>query len=312
MDRARVCALVALAGALGGCEFVRPPTDVDVEGSTVVVHGVLNAGADRAAVLITRVRPSSEFVEGVAYPIEPGIDPLAGAEVWLGWGADSVRLTERGPGAGGCRYPVTADPDPGCYGGQLPSTVRSGLRYRLTVRLPEGRVVTGEAVAPPEPVLVEPEPRARIEGPAKTPNPFDYLWHIPVVLDPAAEIAGISAALVPLRAFVGGEEAPEIECTNGGTHALISLGRESGHGRLLFFDLPCSQELGGVRQAVEPDSVQAVLQVTAHDAAYMRYQAVLAEQAVREADAAQGISGAFGLFSGTSSATRPVTLVRVD
>ena len=94
-------AVLGFSAVLAGCEFIHPPTAVDLE-AEVVVHAVLAAGSTEAAVLLTGVGPEEEHLPGKTYAFGPGIEAISGAEVFLSSDAGTIRLEEAAPGARTC------------------------------------------------------------------------------------------------------------------------------------------------------------------------------------------------------------------
>lgn len=144
----RVLPVLATLGVLSGCEFaeveVAPPAPL------IVVHAVLNPDAAEQVVLVEAsltgrigINDARDF-----NPLDPirtaGGEPIAGAEVRLATGADTigVRATETRIGTRGTgRYAVP----------RASLAIVPGQRYRLRVRTSDGRVATGETLVPGAP-----------------------------------------------------------------------------------------------------------------------------------------------------------------
>jgi len=144
---ARVVCILA-GSALGGCELSQ--VTVETPEPAVVVHSVLNADAEEQVILVEssltgRVEIDSSAKFDPADPVRSaGGSPISGADVRLFAGSDTVgvrareTLTIRG-GTGRYTVPRTA------------LGIRPGERYRLRIRTPNGREVTGETLVPGAP-----------------------------------------------------------------------------------------------------------------------------------------------------------------
>jgi len=144
---ARLVLLVATVG-LGGCELSQ--VTVDTPEAAVVVHSVLNADAEEQVILVEssltgRVEIDSSAKFDPADPIRSaGGSPISGADVRLFVGSDTggVRARETLTIRGGTgRYTVP----------RAALAIRPGERYRLRIRTPSGREVTGETLVPGAP-----------------------------------------------------------------------------------------------------------------------------------------------------------------
>ena len=134
--------------ALAGCEFGKAV--IPTPAPRVVVHAVLNAGAAEQIVLVESSLTGRVVIDDSLKfdPLDPirtaGGEPITGADVRLLAGTDTmgVSATEtRVNGRGTGRYVVTR--------AQL--AIAPGATYRLQVRTPDGRVVTGRTVVPGAP-----------------------------------------------------------------------------------------------------------------------------------------------------------------
>jgi hypothetical protein len=137
-----------MSTALVGCEFGE--ATVPSPAPRIVVHAVLNAGADEQVVLVeSSLTGRVQINESLTFdPLDPirtaGGEPLSGADVRLLTGTDSVgvaasetRVGARGTG----RYTVP----------RARLAIAPGATYRLTVRTADGRVVTGRTTVPGAP-----------------------------------------------------------------------------------------------------------------------------------------------------------------
>jgi hypothetical protein len=140
--------LAALLPLLAACEIATET--VAAPAPRVVVHAVLNPDADEQVILVEasltgRVRIDTTLRFDPLDPIRTaGGEPITGAEVRLfreddeaGVRADETRVG----GAGTGRYVVP----------QARLAITPGARYRLLVRVPDGREVTGETRVPSAP-----------------------------------------------------------------------------------------------------------------------------------------------------------------
>jgi hypothetical protein len=317
MERLKRSVLLGVAVSVAGCGFVHEPTAVDVDEDPVVVHAVLAAGSDRAAVLLVRVGPE-EYLPGETYEYGAGIEPVSGAEVRLVAGSDTVRLSEAPAGLpacfGGASSPYGSDPPqtagPGCYTARLPREIRSGTMYRLRIRLPDGRTIEGEAVPPPPVAGLELEPEGPVPVRAGQSN-VDFPGQVRVHVRASDGAAGVGLAIQLGAAFRNGEPAPEVECGVWAPAVVVPLEGERT-AVLPIYSLACLQGQGAERSSIRPDSVHARLSVTAYGDAFMRYREALQEEQVARAAASQGITGALGLFAGEATVERLVTLVPTD
>ena len=141
--------LFAAAWLLGGCEFATetlPPPP-----ATIVVHAVLNPDADEQVILVESSLTGRVAIDTTLRfdPLDPirtaGGEPLSGATVRLvredATPTDTLGVvaeeTQRN-GAGTGRYVVPA----------ARLAIAPGATYRLDIRTPDGRTVTGETTVP--------------------------------------------------------------------------------------------------------------------------------------------------------------------
>jgi hypothetical protein len=302
MELLKPSALLATLLLVGGCEFLREPTPLELTDEQVMVHSVLQAGSDTVSVLLTRVRPGSRSAAR-------DVVPISGAEVRITGGGNTVRLAESPAGFAPCllgRDPQTGrlqESRAGCYAAVLPGGVRAGGRYELLVLSGEGEI-RGIATVPEAPGILAPENGARVpvkETGHDDPVAFGSLsirWSTP---------EGASGADLNLRSgavFRNGRQVANARCdlfssTIGGPD---SSPETSDSRTISFWVANCT---------VRPDSVEARLFLTAYDTVYSRYAGNLFEQTARRKNFAAGVTGALGVFAGAATAERRVTLVIV-
>lgn len=150
MTRDLAARLGVLSMALGSlvlsaCELSE--VTVPSPSATVVVHAVLNPDAEEQVILVeSSLTGRVQIDTGVKFdPADPirtaGGSPVSGATVRLYTGSDTVgvRARETFTIRGGTgRYTVP----------RQTLEIRPGQRYRLAIRTPDGREVTGETVVP--------------------------------------------------------------------------------------------------------------------------------------------------------------------
>ena len=143
--RAVTALTAAVALCTAGCELATET--VASPPPSIVVHAVLNADVDEQVILVEnsltgRVPIDTTLRFDILDPIRTGGgEPLTGAEVRLFEGDDSIGVVAvetitRGLRTG--RYAVR----------RARLAVLPGRRYRLRIRTPDGRVVTGETQVP--------------------------------------------------------------------------------------------------------------------------------------------------------------------
>lgn len=304
--------LAFCAPLASGCEFVHPPTELPVDEEPVVVHSVLSAGSDRAAVLIVRLGPE-EPVLGRTYEYDPGLEPVSGAEVRLISRVDTLLLTEAPAGfptcfsgynsAGGAR-PATD----GCYAARVPGGIRSGTRYQLRIRLPDGTQVLGETVPPAQLEVLDPQPGHVFVVP-KSQGPLQSGGRLWVRVRAPEDVMGVGLSLRPGAAFKDGKQLMDAKCHIAAPSAVVVPLEQGDSASLPVHGFGCAQGQGSTQRVVAVDSMHAQLFVTGFDRGFMRYQAALSEQAVTPDRASQGITGALGLFAAEATVEGRVTLV---
>lgn len=290
-SRNAVPLVLALGVPLGlaGCDLVRDPAGVDTGESRIQVNGMLVAGKDDAAILITRARQ-----HGFDAP-----QPVRDAVVRLVDGADTVLLLAGPEGADQpcVRGFMRGDEDyaPGCYAGTFPEPVRSGETYELLIELPDGTPVTGRTTVPEPPVLLAPTTAdtflvtgqtSGVQGP-----PLTARWE--PIADPFTVYLHVEAPPADCHASIN-----EIE-HSGGTSHLDVEGRDS----LTFAirSLSCEGD-------PPPAEFEGYVVLTRFDPAYSEYADRLyrGSNEIYEDDAAPGLTGAVGAFASLAQDRRPV------
>ncbi|HEY7768501.1 DUF4249 family protein [Longimicrobium sp.] len=299
----RILPLAALV--LGGCEFTRDPLALDIRRDEVMVHGVLAAGQDTVAVLLTRARPGNGDNPIATFPV-------SGATVRISTGATSVQLVEAPTGFPGCvsthvsnHPPIT----PGCYAAVFPGGIRSGTTYALSVDLAGRETIRGSATVPHAPVI-DPGTGSRFLVKRKhdggVPGLIAARWSV------GAGTAGVGLGVRETAFYRGGQRVPDQSCRFEYGRAIIySPGADSA--AILFHNpIHCDSAHGPGQQY---DSLDVRLQVTAYDTAFTRYAGLVHEHVsppVHRERFAAGVQGALGLFAGVAVSERPAILVAVD
>jgi hypothetical protein len=293
-------ALAAIAAACG--DFVRPPDFVPGDPDQLLVHAVLHAGSDSAAVWVLRV---GEGFVGT---------PVRGAQVRLSGSAGEAVLREVPQGSAPC-VAVPVFPDQfegvpgGCYVARVPGGVRSGAEYQLDVQLATGERARGRTVVPLPPALQGPAeglrvPARRIEydGGLIAWEPLDVRWTAPrpVTLGASAGRAWFSPpAAVPCYAFLYRPEGGEPPVFTAEDLRADSASVTPGAG---------SCRTDTQTQSIAPDSVEVAVAVTVYDSAYYTYVAEW-NNGIPAPDASAGLEGAYGVFGSAATATRRLRLV---
>lgn len=296
----RMLPLAALVFA--GCEFTRDPVAVDLRGDELMVHGVLAAGSDTVAVVLTRVRPGTGGSPAAVVPV-------SGADVRVSAGGASVRLAEAPAGFSGCFSTPNQGVrpiGPGCYAAVFPGGIRSGTTYSLTVEAPGGGTIHGTATVPAAPVLRSPDENTRFS--VKRQHDRTAIGGVPARWTAGEEAGGIALGLRTTAVFSGGQRVSGAACfIDYDRNSVVSPGVDSA-AVVLRNPIAC-QGMPGAPY----DSIHARLQVTAYDTAIARYAGLVGEHDPVQRDRlAAGVTGALGLFAGVATAERPVTLVAVD
>jgi hypothetical protein len=275
------------AFALVACE--PEPTAIRFDHEPLVVQGMLIAGDTAATIAVFRAGAPDVWNAGVA---SRGVTD---AVVMITQAADTFTLGHV-PGAQ-CRYsPSAGNPDRGCYSGSIPGGVQHGRKYELTVRV-GAATVRGSAEVPQPPVLREPGAGFAITAPSSLDgsgaDPVVVRWD-GVAPDALAELnlrtatqdCGVTLRVGPL--FMG------------------STLRLTGPSAITF-----SVAHVGCSQGVPTGTVPALLTLSAYDANFSRYVRSQTGGAVREVDAAIGLTGAYGVFGAVASTRRDVSLLMV-
>lgn len=287
--------LGALAALLAGCGSAADsmaPRDVE---SRVVVHSVLQAGADTAVVLLTRT--SSRFHQ--FYPDHA--TPVSGALVRLSAGKDTVQLVEQLGTENRCiertGQPIGGN-GTGCYLALVPGGVRVGESYGLSVEVTGHELIQGQATIPAPPTLLEPTPLATLAVGA-TPNLGEGLEPVPLrwgTVQPGQRLElrlRTREAECVLTIEVNRQLAvyySAIDLTGEDTAAIGSRWLHCG-----------GSALG--------ESYPADLYLTAYDSVYTRYlEQNMSYGSTPRSLASAGVRGALGVFAGAATTRVPVTL----
>jgi hypothetical protein len=292
--RLRAVASAAVMAVLAaGCEFIRPPTFVPADPDQLLVHAVLVAESDSAAVLVTRVGSGHNG------------QPVSGAQVRLiGEHGQAVLAEVVGDGVPCWPHVIPPEARTGCYVAALSASVRAGAEYRLEVDIPGGEQVRGRTVVPAPATMLAPEDRLRIESESVT----------------AGHLRGLQSVLVrwsvpgpvTLAGWVERGWAPERDDLRCGT----TLQRPYSPQRpeLETDSAWVGIEVYSCTSVMDPtvplraDSVEVTLGVTTYDASYLAYVED-AENGLSREQASRGLEGAFGVFGSAATARRRVILV---
>lgn len=266
----------------------------------VVVHSVLQAGADTVAVLLTRT--PRHFSPGPA----DSFTPLTGALVRLIAGEDTLYLTEQSATGNRC---ATSDGGPvgemgtGCYLGALAGGVRAGESYELVVEHPAHDIIHGRATVPTPPAILEPVALTTIEVGANS-------------------AIGERLGPLPIRwSDVEPGRRLELAIRMGGEGCWVEIVADRRHGGTFGIELTGLDSTAVVDRWIycaaghQPvDSYPATLYLTTFDSAYTTYRQKNADFiSTPQTDASAGVEGALGVFAGAATARIPITLqVRWD
>jgi hypothetical protein len=277
--------LAALLVVLAACE--PDPTAIELAERSVVMHGVIVAGAERATIVLTEM--SNE-------PAGRHAVPLSGATVHLSAGGDTTRLEQRGTAE-----PCTASPWiseevllDACYSAAVNGGIKAGTRYDLHVVLRDGRVIQGSTTVPRAATVLRPAPGTDIpRQPRNTmapPPAFEVGWHH----DAQPELAELRIAV-------------------GGTGCVVQL---QGDAALLVAEDVTDRRDAVVRARLHcvegawADRLPAEVVLTVFDGNYASYVwHAKSSGAALHPEAASGITGAFGVFGSAAVARVPVNLV---
>lgn len=297
-------ALPLAALLLAGCEFTRDPVRVDLHSEELMVHGILAAGSDTVAVLLTRVRTTGADSAAT-------VAPVSGATVRITGGGEAVRLDQAPAGFAACIQEPAAGPSlaGGCYTAVLRGGVRAGTTYALDVQVDGRAPVRGSATVPAGPVIHAPAPGARFgvrrrpgEGPTAV---LPVRWH------GTGEDGGFGVGVAVTAVYSQQTRVSDAVCTlPQGVGPLLPPTADSAVVALHHPAL-CQTPAG----PLEPDSIQARVVVAAYDTGHAHYAALVQTYAGRplwRERFAVGVTGALGVFAGIATAEVPVTLVPVD
>jgi len=297
-------ALPLAALLLAGCGFTRDPVRVDLHGEELMVHGVLAAGSDTVAVLLTRVR-----TEGAGTPAT--VSPVTGATVRITGGGQTVRLDEAPAGFPACIRDGGGDAPlaRGCYAAVLPGGVRAGATYALDVQVVGRPPARGSATIPAAPVIHAPAPGSRFGVRRRPQNEPSAI--LPVRWTGAGQGGGFAVGVAVTAVYSGQTRVTDAVCTlPQGVGPPLPPTADSAV-IVLIHPALCQTPAG----LLGPDSIHARLVVAAYDTAYARYADIV------EADVnrplwrdrfAAGVTGALGVFAAVATAELPVTLVPID
>jgi hypothetical protein len=142
--------------------------------------------------------------------------------------------------------------------------------------------------------------------------PYHPLADLRIRYRAPAEVAAVQfGTAAPVVAFVDGRAAPDVTC---GISVVTGMSPVTGAGEavLPIHGSGCVRDGGEGRTAVRPDSIRARLLVTAYDAPSFRYQTAMPRYQMELGAAAEGVSGAMGLFAGVATTEHLLTLVPAE
>lgn len=308
---------IVLAAA---CDFVPDPVVLEDLPDRVTVHSLIFGGQDSVSVLIIRPARADDATPG-------DVEPVSGAVAEVVAPDGAIELTEDLTGAPVCFRAFGQPPDgeppasagPGCYAAPVPDGVRVGRPYGLRVRLPDGNLVEGEAVALAPPAIHEPaEDTAVVLGADVLGNRFAAAVLTPAWTAPGAALARIG--LSPGAVFRGGEMVPDAVCGMGSyvedRDPLNEPATDSVRVTMVVDEPHCTvpDDSLGRRPLTDWDSLQARFRVTVFDSTYASYHREVIEggNSISADYASAGLHGAPGVFAGAAVAERRVTLIASD
>jgi hypothetical protein len=291
LTRARAGLAAAVLMTAGACEFIHPPTYVSGDPNQLLVHAVLEAGDDTAAVLVTRVG-------GAGGPLA-----VAGAQVRI-IGADGQAVlmestAERTPCSSATLPPGSRN---GCYVAALSTPLRAGAEYRLEVDVATGERVRGSTTIPPLPVLHSPRERLRV--PAEYRDGFLRGTDSVLVRWTANDLTSLTSGVER----VWGPNAEGARCSSQLSRWYYATGGRVDSARVQVDVVGCNTGFGQEQFQVRPDSVEVVLGVTTYDGSYLAYIQT-SDEGIPLEKASSGLEGAFGLFGSAATARRRIILV---
>jgi hypothetical protein len=317
----RTALALLLAFTLLGC--VRDPLEIHDLEPQLMVHGLLEAGADTVILFVSEIRVSNRG----ATTRTRGV---SGATVELSGGGSTLRLQEVTSGVERCPLPPgnpwMYDPNPdtrtfGCYVGLVPGGLRAGTGYELHVALPDGRMIRGAAEMPAIPELLQPDGVLRLDAVPSSRSSIETLETVVLRWQVDRRTAMVVVSAWSETAFRGGGPEPGFTCD-----AVLEARYRDQWGEEVFDP----QRVDSVRQKVvvrgcgeggspavyrevKPDSVHVQLRVAAYDSAFARHLDLLRSPgSVRFREAAIGLDGAVGIFAATAAADRRVVVIRRD
>ncbi|HEX2080229.1 MAG TPA: DUF4249 family protein [Longimicrobium sp.] len=296
LNPSRAAAALALALVAGCGDLVRPSDFVEGDPDQLLVHAVLQAGSDSAAVLLSRA-DAGRLIHG--------------AQVRLLGSAGQAMLREV-EGLEPCTlYYVVVDgqrePQGVCYAGAVPGGVRAGAAYRLEVELPTGERASGHTVVPSPPAVQGVADGVRVAAREETGvlvalEPLPLKWTAP----PRVGVRAWSSRSWPA--------IPDARCSallyrleSDSLVVIYGTDMEVDSARVVPVAGQCyvgEQE----RTRVDPDSAEVAIGITAYDSAYIAYTAEW-DKGIPETTARAGLQGAYGVFGSAATTVRRVRLV---
>jgi len=301
---------------LSGCE--RAPTVIEVPDETVMVHAILEVGADSALVHVATARLDARAQHGIA--VDPARDVRgelrgAGIEGVLEEAPPHMRCIalrdDHAPTAGSGEPPATraADGEEGCYLVRFPEPIRAGETYEMRATLADGRVVEGVVDMPHPPKIVHPAPTTVVPV-ERTPFGYAGVETMQLAWKAGEGTAWINIAARVTSAIIEGQAMEPGECRFLGTGRMEAA---PGEGSAPFSLVVAGCErTDAAGQVARPDSIHADLLVIAHDSIYQRAMHTQWAGSLRQTDASIGLRGAVGFFSGEAAARQPIVLVPIE
>jgi hypothetical protein len=300
-------AVLALAAALAGCDFVKPPTQIDLRRDRPVVHSVLAAGSDTVRVLVTLPW---------ANPGTPERVPVSGARIRIAGGGAEVELTEAPAGYSDCStLPVWSVLDQpvqpagrGCYAGVIPGGVRAGHRYTLVIERSGFETIHGATIVPDRPVWVTPRADQLV--------PTDWLMGFGITVPLLFHWTG-AGALVELPMV---EANRVVSPGSGGSRCMVFPSKVDGNLLLgpagvvgqdtvrVLLRASCSPTGAAGQMPPSPDSVHVGVLLASYDASY-GIHVESRSRGIPEQWASPGLTGAYGVFGSVATARRSVTMI---
>ena len=152
----------ALVIVMTACE--RQPTPIELLDDQLVLHSMLVAGDNIAAVLLTRARSTNGVYD------EQISDPATGARVMLSYGTTTLMLLPQSDTLNRCVtyqsqidfFGRGEDPQkdaylrPGCYVARVPGRIQGGMGYTLHATIAGEGAITGTTMVPSQPLIRTP------------------------------------------------------------------------------------------------------------------------------------------------------------